>query len=89
VSRSAYLESDTPLGPPFTERQFVNDDVYRAGFRQDDLRRGDASILGISRYVRRRYDSARGQLAELRRTYPAGASGASFPAAAEPLPPRR
>jgi hypothetical protein len=37
-------------------------------------------------YVRMRSDSARGQLAELRKDYPSGASGASFTGIMEPLP---
>jgi hypothetical protein len=89
ISRAAYLEAGTPSGPPFTERQFTNDEVYRAGFEQSELRHGDATILGIYHYVRMRYDRARSRLAELRPTYPAGASGASFPAVEEPLPARR
>ena len=46
-------------------------------------------ILGIYHYVRMRYDRARSRLAELRPTYPTGASGASFPTVEEPLPTRR
>jgi len=89
ISPAAYLESDTPYGRPFTERQFTNDQVYRAGFEQQELHQDGAAILGIYHYVRMRYDSARSQLAQLRATYPAGASGASFPAVEEPLPARR
>jgi len=88
ISTAAYLESDAPDQHPFTERQFTNDQVYRAGFEQQELHQDGAAILGIYHYVRMRYDSARSQLALLRATYPAGASGASFPAVEEPLPAR-
>ena len=43
-------------------------------------------MLGVYHYVRMRYDRARQQLAELRRDYPAGASGASFTGKLEALP---
>ena len=78
VSQAAYLESDTPGGQPFTGRQFTNDEVYRSGREQQELRRGDAKTEGIIHYVRMRHDRARAQLAELRRDHPAGASGADF-----------
>jgi hypothetical protein len=86
VSRGAYLESDTPYGGPFTGRQFTNDEVFRNGFAQYELRHGDEFALGIHHYVRMRYDSARAQLAVLRREDPHGSSGATFPVAPEPLP---
>jgi hypothetical protein len=89
VNQAAYQESDTPWGAPFTERQFTNDEVYRAGLQQNELHHGEGFVLGIHHYVRMRYDSARAQLERLRTTYPAGASGAHFPVAAEPLPPSR
>jgi spore coat protein CotH len=89
ISQAAYLESDTQYGRPFTERQFTNDDVYRAGHEQQELHQDGAAILGIYHYVRMRYDRARSELEKLRTTYPAGASGASFPAAEEILPARR
>lgn len=89
ISQAAYLESDSPSGRPFTERQFTNDDVYRAGYEQQELHQDGAAILGIYHYVRMRYDRARSQLKQLRTAYPAGASGASFPAAEETLPARR
>jgi hypothetical protein len=82
ISPSAYLESNTPYGAPFTGRQFVNDEVYRAAFRNEELFHGEAKIEGISHYVLMRYDSARKQLSALRRDYPAGASGARFPSGA-------
>jgi hypothetical protein len=88
VSTSAYLESDYPNSPPFTGRQFVNDEVYRTGYAQEYLRHADATIEGIYHYVQMRYDSARAQLKTLRATYPAGASGARFPGVPEPLPER-
>jgi hypothetical protein len=86
VAQAAYLESDTPGGQPFTGRQFSNDEVYRSGHEQHELRRGEEKAEGIVHYVRMRHDSARMQLAELRREHPAGASGATFPVTLEPLP---
>jgi hypothetical protein len=78
VTPGAYLESDSPHGPPFTGRQFTNDEVYRAGFAQQELRHGNAHLYGILGFVRMRHDSAREQLQVLRRQDPAGSSGASF-----------
>jgi hypothetical protein len=86
VAQAAYLESDSPNGTPFTGRQFPNDEVYRAGHQQQELRRGEEKAEGIVHYARMRHDSARAQLAVLRRDHPAGASGAAFPTAPEPLP---
>ena len=86
VARSAYLESDTPHGGPFTGRQFTNHEVYRSDFLQEELRRGEEKAEGIVHYVRMRHDRARAQLADLRRDHPAGSSGATFPATLEPLP---
>jgi hypothetical protein len=86
VARPAFLESDSPHGWPFSGRQFTNDEVWRSGHEQHELRRGEEKAEGIVHYVRMRHDSARAQLAALRRDHPAGASGASFPAALEPLP---
>jgi CotH kinase protein len=86
VIPSAYLEADFPNSAPFTGRQFTNDEVYRAGHDQQELRKGSEFALGVFHYARMRCDRAREQLADLRRTYPAGASGAAFPATLEPLP---
>jgi CotH protein len=86
VARPAYLESDTPQGWPFTGRQFTNHEVYRSDLLQEELRRGEEKAEGIVHYVRMRHDRAREQLAALRRDHPAGSSGATFPAALEPLP---
>jgi len=86
VVPSAYFEADFPYSPAFTGRQFTNDEVYRTGFAQQELRHADEFVLGVYHYVRMRYDSARAQLAKLRTTYPAGASGAQFPGTLEPLP---
>ncbi|MGW2224310.1 CotH kinase family protein [Streptomyces formicae] len=86
ISDAAYGESDSPHGKPFTGRQFTNDEVYRAAYRQWELSRGSQFTYGIFHYTRMRYDSARQQLAELRKTYPNGASGAVFPGALEVLP---
>ena len=63
AARSAYLESDSPYGAPFTGRQFTNDEVFRNGFAQYELRHGEEFALGIHHYVLMRYDSARTQLA--------------------------
>jgi CotH kinase protein len=86
VAQAAYLESDTPDRQPFTGRQFTNDEVYRSGRAQQELRRGDEKAEGIVHYVRMRHDSARSQLAELRRDHPVGTSGATFSGTLEPLP---
>ncbi|MCF3121815.1 CotH kinase family protein [Streptomyces arenae] len=86
VSSAAYAESATPDGQPSTGRQFTNDEVYRAAYRQWELSRGAQFTYGVYHYTRMRYDSARAQLAELRKTYPNGASGAVFPGAMEVLP---
>ena len=88
VSQAAYLESGTPNGAPFTGRQWTNDEVWRSGCRQQELRHGNAHVYGIEHYVRMRRDRARAQLARLRRDLPKGAGGAEFPAALEPLPAR-
>ncbi|TGB12121.1 CotH kinase family protein [Streptomyces sp. MZ04] len=86
ISSAAYGEADSPHGQPFTGRQFTNDEVYRAAYRQWELSRGSQFTYGIFHYTRMRYDHARQQLAELRKTYPNGASGAVFPGAMEVLP---
>jgi hypothetical protein len=88
LSQAAYLESDTPGGQPFTGRQFTNDQVYRTGFEQNELRQGEAKIEGIVHYVRMRRDRAGEQLAKLRTDVRAGSSGAGFPVALERLPKR-
>ena len=84
VRRAAYLESDTPLGQPFTGRRYSNDEVYRSACRQHELRHGKKQMEGIVHYVRMRHDSARAQLKQLRRTMPRTVDG--FPLAAEQLP---
>ena len=86
VSQAAYLESATPYGPPFTGRQFTNDEVYLTGCQQNELRHGQEKAEGIVHYVRMRRDSARQQLEQLRRTIPRATDRASFPATMEPLP---
>ena len=84
VRRAAYLESDTPHGRPFTGRRYSNDEVYRSGCRQRELRHGKKTVEGIVHYVRMRHDSARLQLRRLRRTMPRAVD--RFPAAVEQLP---
>jgi hypothetical protein len=86
VRQAAYLEADTPYAPPFTGRQFTNDDVYRTGYQQNEIWRGAAKVEGIFHYVRMRCDSARQQLATLRKDYPSGAGKATFSGMLEPLP---
>ncbi|MGB0096401.1 MAG: CotH kinase family protein [Solirubrobacteraceae bacterium] len=86
VRHAAYLEADAPYSPPFTGRQFTNDEVYLTGCKQNEIRRGEAKVEGIVQYVRMRCDSAREQLATLRKEYPSGAGGATFPGVMEPLP---
>ena len=87
VRHAAYLEADTPYAPPFTGRQFNNDEVYRTGYQQNEIWRGEAKVEGIFHYVRMRCDRARQQLATLRKDYPSGASsGAAFSGMLEPLP---
>ena len=86
VCQAAYLESATPYGPPFTGRQFTNDEVYLSGCKQNELRHSNEKIDGIVNYVRMRRDSARQQLDRLRKETPRGTDRASFPAMMEPLP---
>jgi CotH kinase protein len=86
VRQGAYLEAETPHGRPFTGRQFTNDEVYRTGCRQHELRRGRRKVDGIVHYVRMRRDSARQQLKLLRATMPRAAGGDAFPATMETLP---
>jgi hypothetical protein len=86
ISSAAYGEATSPHGQSFTGRQFTNDEVYRAAYRQWELSRGSQFTYGIFHYTRMRYDHARQQLAELRKNYPNGASGAAFPGSMEVLP---
>ncbi|MFF5290369.1 CotH kinase family protein [Paractinoplanes globisporus] len=79
VIPSAYFEADFPNSAPFTGRQFTNDEVWRAGHEQQELRHANEFVLGVYHYARMRCDRARSQLAALRAEYPAGASGALFP----------
>jgi CotH kinase protein len=84
VRQAAYLESRTPDGRPFTGRRYSNDEVYRSGCRQRELRHGKKTVEGIVHYVRMRHDSARVQLRRLRRTMPRTVD--RFPTTAEQLP---
>jgi hypothetical protein len=86
VSQAAYLESASPYGQPFTGRQFTNDEVYRSGCMQYELRHGKEQAEGIIHYVRMRRDSARQQLEQLRAATPRASDRAGFPAVMEPLP---
>ncbi len=85
VGRAAYLESDTPWDPPFTGRQFTNDEVYRAAYEQFELTHGNSHIEGVLHYVIMRRDRARARLAAL------GSAATppkdfSFPSVMETLP---
>ena len=84
VRHAAYLESDARDGRPFTGRRYSNNEVYRSGCRQHELRHGKKTVEGIVHYVRMRHDSARVQLRRLRRAMPRAVD--RFPAAAEQLP---
>jgi CotH kinase protein len=84
VRRAAYLESDTPLGQPFTGRRYSNHEVYRSACRQHELSHGKKQMEGIVHYVRMRHNSARAQLKQLRRTMPRTVDG--FPIGAKQLP---
>jgi hypothetical protein len=86
ISQSAYLESATPYGQPFTGRQFTNDEVYLTSCKQNELRHGQEKAEGIVHYVRMRRDSARQQLEQLRKRTPRATDSASFPDTMEPLP---
>jgi hypothetical protein len=86
VSQAAYLESDTPHGPPFTGRQFTNDQIYWNAFAQHELVRPGNRIEGIVHFVRMRRDRATAQLAQLRGTWARGVTGAEFTGLPEPLP---
>ncbi len=86
VRHAAYLEADSPYSPPFTGRQFTNDEVYLTGCKQNEIHKGQEKAEGVVHYVRMRCDSARRQLATLRKDYPSGASGATFTGVMEPLP---
>jgi hypothetical protein len=88
VRHATYLEANSPYERPFTGRQFTNDEVYRAGCKQEQLRHGSATIDGILTYVRERYEGARRQLQELRTSMPNGASGTTFTGTVESLPER-
>ena len=88
VCQAAYLESATPYGQPFTGRQFSNDEVYLSGCKQNELKHGQEKVDGIINYVRMRRDSARQQLEQARKETPRATDRASFPAMAEPLPPK-
>lgn len=71
-----------------TGRQFTNDEVVRHGFEHHEWRRGSASVLGILHFVRIRHEHVEREVQALRaaRGIAKGASGATFPAAAEALP---
>jgi hypothetical protein len=86
VAQAAYLESNSPDGPPFTGRQFPNHEVYLAADMQNELWRGESHVQGIIHYVRMRADSAKAQLASLRATGSASGTGPTFPAVMEPVP---
>lgn len=85
IRTAAFLESDFPdcrnTGPfpcAHTGRQFSNHEVFLQAEAQNQLDRGNNTIEGIEHYVRMRHDSARDQLANLRKKRPKGSSGADF-----------
>jgi hypothetical protein len=86
VRRSAYLESDFPVGPQHTRRNFTNHDIWRHTERQEQLRFADRTLDAITTFVRRHHDTARAQLATLRVQHRSGSSGADFPATPDPVP---
>ena len=85
VRSAAFLESDfsdcrnTGSFPcAHTGRKFSNHEVFLQGEAQVQLDRGHNKIEGIDHFVRMRHDSARDQLANLRKRHPKGSSGADF-----------
>lgn len=86
VRRAAFLEANSAREAAHTGRQFTNDQVYWNGIVGNELDFNGAHILGIKHFVRMRHDSAKEQLARLRRKYPQGSSGATFPPTADELP---
>ena len=89
VSQAAYLESGAPSRAPFTGRQWTNDEVWRSGCRQQELRHGN----------RARAQDGAGATCACAATAPArsspgcaepagGHGEGHFPAALEPLPAR-
>ena len=86
VRQAAYQESDTPHGQPFTGRRYSNHEVYWNSGRQCEVQHGSRKAEGIVHYVRMRHDSAREQIAQLRKTFPRSARNGDFPSTMEPLP---
>lgn len=67
IRRAAYLESDTPTGAPHTGRQFTNDQVYANGYLHEELEKDSMFALGILHHVRWRHDTAKKQIADVRK----------------------
>ena len=76
IARPPTWSRTRPYGAPFTGRQFTNDEVYRSGCEQNELRHGQEQADGIVHYVRMRRDSARQQLEQLRKQTPAAPAAA-------------
>ena len=77
-------ESFTPYGQPFTGRQFANNEVYLSAYKQNELRHGDVKSRG-SFTMCACGTTALGDATTLRKTYPRGASGATFSGMMETL----
>ncbi len=87
IRHSAYAEADGPQSPPHTGRQWTNDQLYWNGFQNQELYANGGKLEGILHYVAMRHDSAKAQLAELRKSIPKGSSGETFPAKPSAPPP--
>ena len=79
VRHAAYLEADTPYSPPFTGRQFTNDEVYLTGYKQNEIarerRRSRASSTTCGCAATARGNSSR----RCARTIPAAQAGPRSP----------
>ena len=89
IARPPTSSRPRPNGQPFTGRQFTNDEVYRSGWKQYELRHGKEKAEGIIHYVRMRHDSARQQLEQLRGPRPGPTAARASRPRLEPLPRRR
>ena len=79
LQQSVYLESNTPWGPPDTNRPWTNDQVYRHAVQDQtfDASSGPVAgleVLGISGFVNTRRDTVGAQL----KAEPLGHSGVDF-----------
>jgi CotH kinase protein len=72
LEQSVYLESDTPYGPPHTNRPWTNDQVYRASVLSQMLAADQGPVAGIQvdgidTFVNARCKKVLGQLKGMRR----------------------